>query len=189
MRAKRPQNWVAAMTSAQDSSERAPNTRSCGTCTLCCKVLAVQDLLKPEGTWCKHCVQGRGCGIYETRPGECRTFGCLWLSDSNFPEALKPERSKVVFFLAEEGFQVGAMVDPGKPDAWKSPDIYRLLKRMAVVGVPEGRQIIVFVKGNMTVIMPDRDVDLGPFTPGKRLVYKYINVGLGNQIEPVLENI
>jgi hypothetical protein len=162
--------------------------RSCGTCTLCCKVLGVLALQKPEGTWCQHCITGRGCGIYETRPEECRSFGCLWLSDPNFPAALKPERSKVVFFLADGGAQVGAMVDPGQPNAWRAPEIYGLLKRMAGLAVPLGRQIVVHVKGQMTAIMPDRDVPLGPFQPGKRLVYRNVNEGAGNRLEPVLED-
>jgi hypothetical protein len=44
--------------------------RSCGDCTLCCKVMAVEALGKPAGSWCSHCKPGRGCLIYETRPEE-----------------------------------------------------------------------------------------------------------------------
>jgi hypothetical protein len=39
-------------------------TRSCGSCTLCCKLMPVllddgED--KPAGEWCKHCTKGVGC--------------------------------------------------------------------------------------------------------------------------------
>jgi len=57
-----------------------PPPRSCGTCTLCCKVLAVDELKKPHGKWCAHCKTGQGCGIYDTRPAECRDFRCTWLT-------------------------------------------------------------------------------------------------------------
>jgi len=37
--------------------------RACGTCTLCCKVVAVTELAKAAGQWCLHCRPGRGCSI------------------------------------------------------------------------------------------------------------------------------
>src|SRR5262245_7587478 len=78
----------------------APTTplpgRSCGGCTLCCKVLGVPALEKPRGTWCSHCERGTGCRIYETRPDACRTFLCGWLVNPRFGAEWKPERSKIV---------------------------------------------------------------------------------------------
>jgi hypothetical protein len=60
--------------------------RSCGGCTMCCKVLGITELQKPVGKWCKHCEIGYGCRIYETRPAECRTFHCAWLVDDRFSD-------------------------------------------------------------------------------------------------------
>ena len=55
--------------------------RSCGECSLCCKLLRIEAFNKPVGTWCSHCAPGRGgCTIYETRPTECRDFYCAWLT-------------------------------------------------------------------------------------------------------------
>ena len=55
--------------------------RSCGPCTLCCKVMAIKDpeLEKPKDVWCQHAKKGCGCGIYDTRPSICRGFECMWL--------------------------------------------------------------------------------------------------------------
>ena len=53
--------------------------RECGDCTLCCKVMAIEQLAKPASAWCPHCKPGRGCRIYADRPAECRAFSCLWL--------------------------------------------------------------------------------------------------------------
>ena len=54
--------------------------RSCGSCSLCCKLLVIDELDKPPDTWCPHCKPGRGgCSIYADRPPSCRLFRCGWL--------------------------------------------------------------------------------------------------------------
>src|SRR4029450_3980750 len=71
--------------------------RTCGTCTLCCKVYpVVPDLDKPRSVWCPHCVAGKGCGIHVKRPNICRTFFCNWLLDEALGPEWKPERCKFV---------------------------------------------------------------------------------------------
>ena len=39
-------------------------TRHCGGCTLCCKLIPVEELNKPAGARCKHVRTGKGCSIY-----------------------------------------------------------------------------------------------------------------------------
>jgi hypothetical protein len=60
------------------ASPTAPG-KSCGGCTLCCKVLSIKELAKPQGAWCPKCSVGRGCSIYAQRPEECRAFTCGYL--------------------------------------------------------------------------------------------------------------
>ena len=80
-------------------SDPAKPARSCGACTLCGKAVGVHALEKPAGSWCPHCVQkGGGCRIYDTRPGECRTFSCGWLDGLLPEEGDRPDRLKVVLF-------------------------------------------------------------------------------------------
>jgi hypothetical protein len=160
--------------------------RECGSCTLCCKVLAVSALEKPAGTWCRHCRPGKGCGIYEERPQECRTFRCLWLADPNFPEEFKPERSKIVFVLEANASRVVAHCDPGRPQTWRQEDNYRLLKNMAAVSAPLGKQVVVAISQSYTAILPDRDVPLGIVKPGQSIVYRDRRDGRGG-VEPVVE--
>jgi hypothetical protein len=162
-------------------------TRQCGSCTLCCKVLEVAALEKSAGVWCRHCRPGRGCGIYEERPPECRTFGCLWLADPNFPEEFKPERSKLVFVLEANKVRVVAHCDPGRPLAWTEAENHRLLKNMAIVSAQTGRQVLVAVGDRYTAILPDRDVPLGAIRPGQRVVYREMRDGSSTRIEPVVE--
>jgi hypothetical protein len=161
-------------------------TRECGSCTLCCKVLAVSALEKPLGVWCKHCRPGRGCGIYEERPQECRTFACLWLADPKFPDEFKPERSKLVFLLEANASRVVAHCDPGRPLAWREAENYRLLKNMATVSAQHGKQVVVALGETYTAILPDRDVPLGIVKPGQSIIYRERRDGSGG-VDPVVE--
>jgi hypothetical protein len=98
--------------------------RSCGGCTLCCKVLGVPALEKPRGTWCLHCERGVGCRIYESRPGECRSFLCGWLVSDRFGPEWKPERSKIVITVTRDGNGFEFQCDPGFPQAWRKEPYY-----------------------------------------------------------------
>ena len=90
------------MSALPASNEPIPG-RQCDSCTLCCKVMAVTELQKTRGTWCKHCSPGKGCGIYATRPAECRSFFCGWLLDPRLGPEWKPSRSKIVLTPTPDG--------------------------------------------------------------------------------------
>ena len=96
---------MANLTSNREREERAA-ARSCGTCSLCCTVLRVDELQKPAGENCRHQLGvgshangresaaqgsedregggdlgppgGGGCAIYQDRPHICRAYQCLW---------------------------------------------------------------------------------------------------------------
>jgi len=97
--------------------------RACGDCTLCCKVMAIEELSKPAGQWCRHCKPGSGCQIYDGRPAECRYFNCLWLIDQRFGPHWKPNKSKLVLTTSEDGIEVRC--DPTFPDAWAQGAVSR----------------------------------------------------------------
>jgi hypothetical protein len=42
-----------------------PEQKTCGDCTLCCEVMAIEELSKPASVWCSHCKPGNGCLIYQ----------------------------------------------------------------------------------------------------------------------------
>jgi hypothetical protein len=151
------------------ASQPAPG-RSCGTCTLCCKVYDVPSLEKPAGQWCRHCLPGRGCGIHETRPQHCRAFHCLWMLAPWLGPDWKPERSKLVLTIDPATRFLLVQVDPGSASAWRREPYYRQLKQWAAAALGEGRHVVVFVNKNATVVLPDRDVPLGVIEPGDRIV-------------------
>jgi hypothetical protein len=109
----------------------------CGECTMCCKLLAVKELEKPEGQWCANCAIGSGCRIYEIRPRPCRDFACIWLESqsqrSPLPAELRPDRCKMVLSFAENRRDVLGHCDPASPDAWKGQPL-RLLEVMSRQG-------------------------------------------------------
>jgi len=75
--------------------------RECGECTVCCTVAPVRTatLVKAPNTACPHCVAG-GCGIYETRPVECRESFCGWRARPELDAHWRPDICGVMI-LAE----------------------------------------------------------------------------------------
>jgi hypothetical protein len=144
---------------------RGPFTlaRTCDGCTLCCKVMRVDEPLnKPMNQWCVHCVQGKGCGIHETRPPVCRNFHCVWLTDANFGPEWHPQLSHMVLWLDLEGRRLNANVDEDHPDAWLAEPYYSQFKTLASMALYRGGQIVVYVGEATFVILPNRHVALGP---------------------------
>lgn len=140
--------------------------RACGSCTLCCKVIAVEDFQKPPGVWCAHCVRGKGCGIYQTRPTDCRTFFCEWMLAPSLGPEWKPERAKFALVVGEGG-HLTAFVDPGFPGAWRATPYFELLKRWALDGARASppRIITVRIGARVIVILPNREIDVGHVGP------------------------
>jgi hypothetical protein len=97
-------NDTVGQVEGSDTATKSAN--QCGTCTLCCKLVHVDEINKPVGKWCDHCALGKGCKIYDTRPTECRTWNCLWLQGAfgSHPD-LRPDKCKVVV-----GYQAGFLM-------------------------------------------------------------------------------
>ncbi len=72
--------------------------RSCGPCSLCCKVMSVSAIPKGSGVWCPHVKRATGgCAIYEDRPRACRYWKCAWLEgNAAFTDADRPDLTGVV---------------------------------------------------------------------------------------------
>jgi hypothetical protein len=144
--------------------------RSCGSCTLCCKLFPVPELNKPSGRWCQHIAQGRGCGIHETRPTVCRSFWCQWIENDDLGPEWKPEVSKFVLSIYPGSNSLAVTVDPANPRSWAREPYLSELRRFAAAALAQGDQVIVF-KGDVGIaILPDREVELGPILPGDKLV-------------------
>lgn len=162
--------------------------RSCGTCSLCCKVLPVQELNKPAGQWCIHSVPGSGCAAHAARPSACRAFFCAWRLDSNLGPEWKPEVSRFVLSADPAHGATMVMVDPGTPLAWRREPYYSRLKQFSEASFRQDRKVLVNLRGHITVILPDREVPLGVVPLGENVVIwregSAYGAGLRRDLEP-----
>jgi hypothetical protein len=95
-------------------------SRQCGECTLCCKLLGIKELRKPQYEWCPHCDIGHGCTIYGDRPQSCRDYECMWLQTEVIPDECRPDRSHVVLTMLPDNEHIQVNVDPQRPEAHKT---------------------------------------------------------------------
>ena len=91
--------------------------KSCESCTLCCKLMGVPELGKPDGKWCEHCSPGEGCNVHGDvlqQPSSCANFSCGWLQDSEglFGDDLRPDRCHVMLTSTTDGQRIVAMCEP-----------------------------------------------------------------------------
>lgn len=78
-----------------------PKRRQCGSCSLCCRLIAVEALNKPQNQWCPSFRPGVGCAIWAHCSDECRQWDCAWLRGL-LPKELSPRRTRCVVFPAGE---------------------------------------------------------------------------------------
>ena len=139
--------------------------RACGACTLCCRVLEIQELAKPADVSCNHIVAGRGCAIYGRHPASCRTFACLWLESTLVPEASRPDRSRVVLVMDADGTRLMAHCEPADALAWRREPVHGILRQRAQESWDVGTRVIAKAGDQMWLVCPDEDLDLGRIDP------------------------
>jgi len=133
--------------------------RACADCSLCCKIMAIEELDKPAHSWCRHCKPKQGCQIHQTRPSECRTFNCLWLADEHLGQHWRPDRSKLVLTTSEDGIEIRC--DPAFPDAWRKEPFRSEIQKLAESGEVHDVTVLVIIGKRMILVTPDREFDLG----------------------------
>jgi len=179
------------VTEPPDSFAAAPPTlvpgRSCDGCTMCCKIFAIPELPKPRHEWCTHCDIGKGCKIYATRPQTCRDFYCGYLLMAKLPEHWKPSRSRMVLTWESHANRMVVNVDCGRPDAWRKEPYYAEIKKWAAAAVRNRGQLLVWQGKDAVVVLPDRDVFVGPLRAGQAVVIRGVPApgGAGLDVEIV----
>lgn len=140
--------------------------RHCGSCTLCCRLVPVEELKKTAGERCAH-QRHTGCAIYQRRPQSCRLWSCQWRLGTDTEDQLRPDRSHCVIDCmpdvmllnygdGTEKVPVQAVqiwVDDRYPDAHRAPAIRAYMQRQAA-------------KGIATMVRFDRERGIGIFPPG-----------------------
>jgi hypothetical protein len=120
---------------------------------MCCTVLRIEALGKPELTPCAH--QRGGCTIYPDRPHACREFFCGWralpfVGAHWFP----PASGMMVFPLAAEK-RLTVHVDEAQPAAWQAKPFRSDLAQWAVAARRMGMRLSVVVgREEVAVLAP-----------------------------------
>ncbi len=129
-----------ALNLAKDTSDwSVVQGRKCGDCTICCRIMPVQDpqLSKAHGIRCKNQTH-HGCKIYEWRPATCKHWYCGWLVGVGVDGMSRPDRAGyVVDPIADfvtitspqlndgNPFDQAAVViwvDPKTPEKWRQDE-------------------------------------------------------------------
>lgn len=128
--------------SRMDPALTVPDDRSCGTCTLCCRLPDIDFFDKPANQFCVHCLESQGCSIYSDRPSLCRDFLCLWRTDGNLSPVWDPTISGMMAY--RQGAQITVLVDPDHPQVWRNEPHRTELSRWAKDAAESGGYVIVF---------------------------------------------
>ncbi len=139
------------------------SNKSCGSCSLCCKLFDIDwlDKPKPAGKWCHHCLPGRGCTIWETIPDRCASYYCVWRLDPELAPEWRPDVARFILTHAHQDAPLAVLVDPGFPDAHRR-EPYRSELAKTARGILEGRgsTIVVFRGKQRSLLFPDCEIPI-----------------------------
>ncbi len=130
--------------------------RSCGQCTLCCRLPEIEEFSKPANDWCGHCAPDRGCRIYDSRPRLCRDFFCRYMTDASMSEIWAPTISHMMVY--NQGPQITVLVDPDHEAIWANAPYLQEIEGWALQAEPSGGYVIVYFGDHVTKIEPGRSV-------------------------------
>jgi hypothetical protein len=131
--------------------------RSCGTCTMCCKLYPVPVMDKPPHVWCRECKPGKGCGIWDTRPQFCRDFHCHYILDAEVGEDWRPDICKFIMNFQSANI-MWIKVDPAHKTAWKREPYYGVIKRWSKDFIDAGGYILIDDGLSAYCVTPSDDV-------------------------------
>jgi len=151
----------------------AADGKSCGDCSLCCKVMGVAEVQKAPGVWCRHFARGSGCGIYAARPASCRAFHCEWLMSGTLGPEWKPDKARFVLSWEQEKQKLSIVVDPSQPTAWKREPYFSKIRQWAERGREDGTEVMVCINDRRIAVFADREVDLGVIDPDHKVITGY----------------
>lgn len=138
--------------------------KTCGSCTMCCKLVSVPEMKKPIYVWCENCSPKTGCQIYHDRPPSCHRFECVWIIEGDLPGNIRPDRCKVMFEQFPGSSTILAMVDPAFPDNWRKKNIIDqiqlFVRRGCAVVVTNGREKHILLPKDKTAQEVMADIQL-----------------------------
>lgn len=147
--------------------------KSCGTCTMCCKLFEVGwlDKPKPAGKWCHHCKPGQGCAIWQERPQGCRDYYCIWRIDPDLPDDWRPDAAKFILTQMGPAFPLTLVTDPAQPNAWRrEPYFSRLVRTTRELLETRGTALVIEGGRTRLVLLPHGEVAIPDDMPSAAIV-------------------
>ena len=178
---------MSEVASAVSKVELVPG-RSCGTCTMCCKLLDIDVLEKPRGVWCKHCNPKAGCTAYETRPQACRGFYCGYLRIADLDERWKPAKAKFLINFEERANRIAIHADAERAGAWRIEPYYSTIKQWAADAQRNGGSVMIWAGDKVTLVLPDREKELGAVRDDQVIVPVQIRTPRGLETDYIAVN-
>jgi hypothetical protein len=139
---------------------------------MCCKLIEVVALEKPQNVWCTKCTPGKGCTAYDARPPECATFNCGWLTDMTLGEEWRPDRAKFVITFEPGTGRVFLACDTAAPGAWRREPYYSAIRNSLLLPGAERKQIVVLTGKKLTLLVRNGEYDLD-WNKGDDIVIHY----------------
>lgn len=139
--------------------------KACGDCGLCCKLMGVKSIDKPQSVWCQHFKHGRGCKVYEDRPHDCGEFICYWLHAPNLGDEWRPDRAGFLMHLADGGTRLAVEVDQATPNAWRREPYISAIRNWAEQGRARGLAMHVWVGRRAYEVTAEGEIDRGLMRP------------------------
>lgn len=113
---------------------------SCGSCTACCTVMAVEPIAKGFYSSCKHLCE-LGCAIYNNKPSQCSVWECAWRSGwIDGDERRRPDQLGVMFEFHIIGGSTFLWAYEVWPDAFDEHKVRYLLQRL------EKKELVVRIR-------------------------------------------
>jgi hypothetical protein len=147
--------------------------KTCGDCSLCCTLVAVESLSKPAYTPCVHACADGGCGIYGSHPADCQAFRCGWLDFHDLGEAWRPSNCGFLIRVELEAKLLCIDVDLARPESWREPEFYNVIKEWSRMAWTKEGQVMVYVGLQAWAMFPEEDLYIGDYAPGEDLMVGY----------------
>ena len=125
--------------------------RACGECTVCCKVLKIEqpDLRKAAGISCSFLRKGKGCTIYAERPNLCRIWHCGWRRFDWIDPLMRPDLCGILVRLVNDG------IPPGhRPDLGIAFEVLRTQMALRGAGVVEAISTVIAENVAAFIVVP-----------------------------------
>ena len=96
---------------------------------------------------------------------------CAWRTSPDLGDEWYPAKCKMVLYVeaVEHARRFVLLVDSSDANIWRREPYYDLIKRIACAATENRQQFVVYARNNLTVVLPNKEVDLGPAQLGDRV--------------------